>query len=248
MRSHTPISTNAIDKLVDYDKKTTRQETELGEYPTPKLINYETANFDSSNYKREKKNLRELLDAIIPPKSVDGKDSQVSMSQCTREQIKEQWKRLDFLLQLRQARETGMCPVREEVYSAMFDELIRQVTINCPERGLLLSRCRDESRLTISAYQTLYETSLGYGARKSIEAQDSLVDIQADVGNKLKEKEELLKKVEGLENEYELREKRLAEQRNILNKQYNERKEFLKNQKKHLESYLRTQKEQNGEA
>jgi hypothetical protein len=38
------------------------------------------------------------------------------------------------------------------------DELIRQVTINCAERGLLLLRVRDEIRMTIAAYQTLYES------------------------------------------------------------------------------------------
>jgi dynein light intermediate chain len=43
--------------------------------------------------------------------------------------------RLDQQLQQRQARETGICPVREELYAQCFDELIRQVTINCAERG-----------------------------------------------------------------------------------------------------------------
>jgi hypothetical protein len=38
----------------------------------------------------------------------------------------------------------GICPVREELYSQCFDELIRQITINCAERGLLLLRVRDE--------------------------------------------------------------------------------------------------------
>lgn len=53
---------------------------------------------------------------------------------------------------LLQARETGICPVREELYAQCFDELIRQVTINCAERGLLLLRVRDELRMTIAAY------------------------------------------------------------------------------------------------
>ena len=43
------------------------------------------------------------------------------------------------------------------LYSQCFDEVIRQVTIECPERGLLLLRVRDEIRMTIAAYQTLYE-------------------------------------------------------------------------------------------
>ena len=48
---------------------------------------------------------------------------------------------LDMRLQQRQARETGICPVRRELYSQTFDELIRQITIECAERGLLLLRC-----------------------------------------------------------------------------------------------------------
>ena len=43
------------------------------------------------------------------------------------------------------------------------DELIRQITINCDERGLLLLRVRDEARMTITAYETLYESSIAYG-------------------------------------------------------------------------------------
>ena len=55
---------------------------------------------------------------------------------------------LDKKLQERQARETGICPIREELYSQAFDELIREVTINCAERGYLLLRVRDEMRMT----------------------------------------------------------------------------------------------------
>jgi hypothetical protein len=33
------------------------------------------------------------------------------------------------------------------------DELIRQVTVECAERGLLLLRVRDELRMTLAAYQ-----------------------------------------------------------------------------------------------
>ena len=56
---------------------------------------------------------------------------------------------LDKKLQERQARETGICPIREELYSQAFDELIREVTINCAERGFLLVRVRDEIKMTV---------------------------------------------------------------------------------------------------
>lgn len=80
---------------------------------------------------------------------------------------------LDKKLQERQARETGICPIREELYSQGFDELIRQVTINCAERGFLLVRVRDEIKMTIQAYQTLYESSIAYGMRKALQAEQS---------------------------------------------------------------------------
>ena len=48
------------------------------------------------------------------------------------------------------------------------DEIIRQVTINCAERGFLLVRVRDEIKMTIQAYQTLYESSIAYGMRKAL--------------------------------------------------------------------------------
>ncbi|CAH8634446.1 unnamed protein product [Heterobilharzia americana] len=35
---------------------------------------------------------------------------------------------------------TGICPVRRELFIQVFDELIRQLTIHCAERGLLLLR------------------------------------------------------------------------------------------------------------
>jgi dynein light intermediate chain len=52
--------------------------------------------------------------------------------------------------------------------SLLQDEVIRQVTINCAELGQLLLRIRDEIRMTISAYQTLYESSIAFGIRKAL--------------------------------------------------------------------------------
>lgn len=42
---------------------------------------------------------------------------------------------LENRLQERMARLNGVCKVRSEIYDEGFDELIRQVTLNCPERG-----------------------------------------------------------------------------------------------------------------
>lgn len=63
----------------------------------------------------------------------------------------------------------------------LVDELIRQVTINCAERGLLLLRVRDEIRMTIAAYQTLYESSVAFGMRKALQAEQGKADMERKV-------------------------------------------------------------------
>jgi dynein light intermediate chain len=73
---------------------------------------------------------------------------------------------LDQALEHRQARTEGICPIREELFSEAFDEIIREVTIGSPERGVLLMRVRDEHKMTLAAYQTLYQSSVGFGVRK----------------------------------------------------------------------------------
>ncbi|KAJ7524417.1 hypothetical protein O6H91_17G004100 [Diphasiastrum complanatum] len=117
----------------------------------------------------------DILDAILPPRQwvEDGQQwvQHVSSTPATRLDVVNLQEKLDQELQRRQARETGICPIREELYAQCFDELIRQVTVNCAERGLLLLRVRDELRMTIAAYQTLYESSVAFGLRKALQAE-----------------------------------------------------------------------------
>ena len=75
------------------------------------------------------------------------------------------------LLKLREARETGICLKREDLYNQCLDELIRQITINCSHRGLLLVRIRDELKMNIESYRNLYESVLAYGMRKAMLGQ-----------------------------------------------------------------------------
>jgi dynein light intermediate chain len=120
--------------------------------------------------------LVDVLNAILPPREYLDEHGRrlaqaVSSAPSSRDQVITLQMKLDERLQERQARENGICPVREELYSQCFDELIRQVTIESPERGLLLMRVRDEVRMTISAYQTLYQSSITFGMRKTLQAE-----------------------------------------------------------------------------
>ncbi len=55
------------------------------------------------------------------------------------------------------------------------------MTVNCAERGILLLRVRDDIRMTINAYQTLYESSIAWGMRKALESEQGKTDMEKKV-------------------------------------------------------------------
>ena len=113
---------------------------------------------------------KDVLNSILAPQEwlEDGKHlvRYVSADPASRVDVARLRELLDTKLMERQARESGICPVREELFGQCFDEIIRQVTIAEPERGLLLLRVREEIKMTIQAYMTLYQSAVTFGMRK----------------------------------------------------------------------------------
>lgn len=110
-------------------------------------------------------NTQDILNSILPPLEYT-QNGQMYMESvlstpATKADVITLQRELDNRLQTRQARETGICPIREELYAQCFDEIIRQITINCSHRGLLLVRVRDEMRMTIQAYQVNFLNFFG---------------------------------------------------------------------------------------
>jgi dynein light intermediate chain len=116
----------------------------------------------------------DLLNSILPPREYTSNGQlwiqYVSSTPATRVDVVNLRTELDNKLQQRQAILTGICPIHEELYAQCFDELIRQITINCNDRGFLLVRVRDEIKMTIQAYQTLYESAISSGMRKALQS------------------------------------------------------------------------------
>lgn len=61
------------------------------------------------------------------------------------------------------------------------DELIRQVTVNCMDQGLLLYRVRNEFQLTLRAYASIYESSVGFGLRQALRNEEKQESLQLQV-------------------------------------------------------------------
>ncbi|XP_076593548.1 axonemal dynein light intermediate polypeptide 1 [Chaetodon auriga] len=200
--------------------------------PKPKSISTEAT----------KQENQEILNTILPPREwMEGNKlwvQQVSIAPCTRTDIIRLEGLLDTKLQQRQAKATGICPVRRELYSQCFDELIRQVTINCAERGLLLLRVRDEIQMTIAAYQTLYESSVAFGMRKALQAEQGKADMETRISDLENERQDLRKQLNEQKAKCDAIEKRENEKRQLEEKKHSEEIQFLKRTNQQLKTQL----------
>lgn len=184
----------------------------------------------------------DILNSILPPREFEENGQKwvqhVSPTPATRLDVINLQEALDTRLQQRQARETGVCPIREELYAQAFDEIIRQVTVSCAERGLLLLRVRDEARMTIAAYKTLYESSVAFGMRKALQAEQGKLDMQNTIRNLEREKEELERQVVELHAKCEAIERREAERRAADEKKHAEEVAYFRKTHQTLTSNL----------
>ena len=144
------------------------QNNEESEMFLKKIIN--TFSIDSTDY-----SLKDTLNKILPPKKVKTGDQMwvqyVSCNPVTRAEVVNLSDNLKKHLELDGARMNGVCPIREKLYDECFHELIRQITINCLERGILLMRIKNETAMTINTYKILYESCITYGMRTFISAE-----------------------------------------------------------------------------
>jgi len=113
--------------------------------------------------------------------------------------VKRLGEKLDAYLERFKVKEVGICPVKREIYTQCFgklplgrprgarfnfddraydfslllarlDEIIRQVTLNCAERGFMLIKIRDDMNNTIDSNQKLFESVMAHGIRKALMA------------------------------------------------------------------------------
>ena len=193
--------------------------------------------------KKEEAELRQILNSLLPPQKINnnGEYKQVSLNKPCRSDVISLQKMWDEQLQIRQARETGICAIREELNEEALNEIIRQITISLPERGLLSLRIRDEAKMSIETYQILYQSSLAFGMRKCLSAQSEAVALNEEIGE-LKEKRAKLKQtLKELQIEKQNHEKKYNEQNQIDQRNQNQEKEYLKHQQKALQNYLKTE-------
>ncbi|GMI11222.1 hypothetical protein TrVE_jg4526 [Triparma verrucosa] len=143
--------------------------------------------------------LIEMTRAIVPNRIVGGAEMTASTEIKGRADVEDLEESLAEALDALQVRPKPVCSLREVIYSELFDELIRQVTLERPERGLLLLRVRDEIRLGIQNHLEVFRSMSNYGSQKLAQAEINYKELEDTIKAKQERKEALITRVNELE-------------------------------------------------
>lgn len=178
------------------------------------LLKYETkvllrsvirADSGETSPPRTREALRDSLSLLLPPILTVEDDEEwvqfVSTKPATAQDVRKVEDKLDRLLEKNQARETGVCPIREKLCAGAFDEVIRQVAISSFHRGQLLARIRDNGKETVRTFKRLFESCVGYGLRKQLGGEHKEEKLKQTIVDLVEACEGLERDVKDLEQE-----------------------------------------------
>ncbi|XP_025206806.1 33 kDa inner dynein arm light chain, axonemal-like [Melanaphis sacchari] len=189
---------------------------------------------DCGDYAFEAKhhNCTEVLNSILSPREweMDGKifSQKISIQPATKRDVKNLVEKFDTYLKEYNTKEVGLCPIKHEIYSQCFNEVIRQVTLNCAERGYMLIRIRDELQMSINGYKEMYESALAHGIRKSLQRKHAKSDLLKTVEYLRSENKRLEAELMKITLMTEKIDRDAAEERNVIIKRQTEELDGLK--------------------
>ena len=217
---------NNVQSLVSYGDKIQIGALDMDNnlIPMPK---FETEEVDPEN-----QSLKSFLDSILPPKKIVENGlifyQFVSCDSAIVNDVVKLSNELDSQLKIRGAKEKGICTIREELYNECFDEIIRQVTIGCLQRGDLLNRIKIEMNYEINYYQKLYESLIAFSLRKVLQEKKKMNKLERKEQELNEEIAALTAEIEEKEKELESRQKEEEEKEEQAKIDHNEAMKILK--------------------
>nr|CDS30912.2 dynein light chain [Hymenolepis microstoma] len=122
----------------------------------------------------------------------------------------------------RAAKDSPLCNIREEILFALCSELLRQLIIECPERGMLFKQVLEEHYKYFEAYKVLLKHNEAFLCRKNLQAAytksfqlaKTQIDAFSHKVQTLEEDIEILKqKVKALQDSAEKMKKKFQEEK-----------------------------------
>ncbi|EAN77543.1 chrX additional, unordered contigs [Trypanosoma equiperdum] len=172
-------------------------------------------------------NVRVVLDSFIPPRAWYDDDGvlwvqHASPKPASRTDTVETHEKLRRRLRETGAKRTGICPIRSLLLAECFLEVIRQVTVECWERGLVLLKIHAERVAAQTAHRELFESRVGYAFRLALKGEKDTSRVQQDLGKLKKRMEELAEEEKTLRQQCDEASARGEEEMLIVGKQHSD--------------------------
>ena len=226
------------DTLVKYDNPVLANQTN----PVLTAESKGDSEHKSNEHGRGHSKQEELLHSMFLPREWRKGDElwvqHISSTPATRLDVIKLREVLDHALEERKANEFGICSIREELYAECFNEIIRQVTISCTERGELLLRLRDEVHMTVDAYRNLYESSVAFGIRKALVARHEKEEMESTIEKLTEEGDDLKQQAEDLTSTISTIQQREASRRELEKAMFQEEIVGLKKRNEQIKDVL----------
>ncbi|KPA78265.1 putative dynein arm light chain [Leptomonas pyrrhocoris] len=146
-------------------------------------------------------NVRVVIDSFITPRRWVDAETGVMWVQhasafvSSRIEAAETQARLHEQLAAHQARTTGTSPIRSLLVAECILEVLRQVTAECWERGLLLLHVHSERVAAQAAHRRLFESRVGHAFRLALKGEKDVAKVEEDM-TQLRQRVELLEREE----------------------------------------------------
>lgn len=177
-------------------------------------------------------NVRVVVDSFLVPRTWEEGGvvwvQHASPFPATRIETVETRQKLHRLMKEMGGKTTGICPIRSLLYSECFLEVIRQVTADCWERGLLLLKVHAERVETQRAHRELFESRTGYAFRLALKGEKDTAAMISKIEEMKTRASSLTKAEEDLRTKCEAHAKYAEEQILIDEKKFNDEINALK--------------------
>jgi hypothetical protein len=167
----------------------------------------------------------------------------VSTDPASREAVVALHAALRARLQARRARPTGLCAIRRSIYSDLFSELVRQVTIEEPARGLLLARVRENDEHALRVHAALLREGENYVAGKLLQSTQSVTVLNERLAQLQREKMQLEVRRHDLQNARRELEQHFEERRQLRHAQQQDELNYLRRANQQLSLRLKMETE-----
>jgi dynein light intermediate chain len=230
------------------------EESILNSYKSWKsLIDSQTTNNKATQHQKKMLKdeifLQDFLNAVLPPinyKSyVDLEFEENDENQNTKQQLPQQQQvvyglvsnqqssrneltaiseKFDSLIIQRRTRKSGLDNIRIQLALQLYDEVIRQISIDCKERALLLLRIRDEAKLTLTSYAILRNVSSDFSTNMSEQSSRGFEELEKKKRQLFDCKEQLTDELLQLKNEMNDKMKEVRRLKDVQNSNLNAQK------------------------